>query len=82
MAKAWLSVNDVCAELGIHRATWYRWVSDDAMNTPEPVSGIGRLVRYPRARFEAFLESLEGTIGGTNEATPENNINIQDISAK
>ena len=82
MAKAWLSVNDVCAELGIHRATWYRWVSDDAMNTPEPVSGIGRLVRYPRARFEAFLESLEGTSGGTNQPSEQNIHNIQNINSK
>lgn len=78
----WLTVKDVCDALSIHRATWYRWVKDTSIHTPEPVQGIGRMVRYPSDQFEAFLKSFEGTIGGTNDPAPQNNNNIQDINQK
>lgn len=64
----WLTVDDVCAELRIHRATWYRWVANPEMETPEPVSGIGRLKRYSRDRFEAFLKAYDGLTDGPENA--------------
>ncbi len=80
--KAWLSIKDVCDELGIHRATWHRWVSDEAMGTPKPITGIGRLVRYPRDQFEAFLKSLEGLSVGPETRDPQNNDKLQRVGAK
>lgn len=53
-----MKVEDVCADLGIHRATWYRWVADPDIITPEPIAGIGRLKRYPRWRVEQFKNEL------------------------
>lgn len=72
MTRAWLTVKDVCDELSIHRATWYRWVADPEINTPEPISGIGRLTRYSKGSFQAFLETLGGINGGT-DLPPEDN---------
>ncbi|MEL6758194.1 MAG: helix-turn-helix domain-containing protein [Pseudomonadota bacterium] len=72
MTRAWLTVKDVCEELSIHRATWYRWVADPEMSTPEPISGIGRLKRYSRESFQQFLKTHGGINGGTDLPSDNN----------
>jgi excisionase family DNA binding protein len=32
-----MTVNDVCAHLGVSRVTLYRWIKDPKMNFPEPI---------------------------------------------
>ena len=78
----WMKVKDICADLGIHRATWYRWVADPEMNTPEPISGIGRLVRYRRDQYEAFRNSIDGLADGPQKLENDNNQQLQHASAK
>ena len=58
--SSWLTIKDVCNRLKICRTTWHRWVADTEKNTPDRIPGLGKLVRYREADFEAFLESLEG----------------------
>lgn len=68
----WLTVDDICNELRIHRATWYRWVADKEMATPNPIPGIGRLKRYSREQFQSFLKSIEGPSVGPDIIDPQN----------
>ncbi|MEL7481789.1 MAG: helix-turn-helix domain-containing protein [Pseudomonadota bacterium] len=58
--STWLTIEDICERLKICRATWHRWVSNDDMDTPSRIPGLGRLVRYREEDFRAFLASLEG----------------------
>ena len=76
----WLTFDDICNELRIHPATWYRWIANPKMKTPEPVPGIGRLTRYSRASFNTFLETLGGTIGGTDPADDEKSQQNQKVA--
>ena len=32
-----MTVNDVCAHLGVSLVTLYRWIKDPKMNFPEPI---------------------------------------------
>ena len=32
-----MTINDVCAHLGVSRVTLYRWIKDPKMNFPEPI---------------------------------------------
>jgi excisionase family DNA binding protein len=32
-----MTINDVCAHLGVSRVTLYRWIKDPKMNFPESV---------------------------------------------
>ena len=56
--RSWLTVKDVCSELKVGKSTWYRWVNNEDIPTPDPIRGIGRMVRYRREDFLAFRDLL------------------------
>lgn len=66
--SSFLTVADIIADLQIGKTTWYRWLKNEDIPTPEPISGIGRMRRYSRDDYLAFKETLGGTIGGIDQA--------------
>ena len=41
-----LATNEVCRQVGIHRATLERWLSSGTLRPPQPIKIGGRVFRY------------------------------------
>ncbi|MER5921000.1 helix-turn-helix transcriptional regulator [Streptomyces mirabilis] len=53
----WLPLTDVLEEIGITRATWYRW-RNRGLGPEAKLTPTGR-VRVRRSALDAFLEELD-----------------------
>lgn len=58
MDDRWLSVDEICAHLGISRDTVYNWIDRKSM----PAHRVGRLWKFMRAEVDEWVRS-----GGANK---------------
>ncbi|MFI9553133.1 helix-turn-helix transcriptional regulator [Nonomuraea endophytica] len=58
MSAQWLTVDDICTELGIHRRTWQHWRKRNRV--PKPLHRLPNgEYRIRRTDYEAWLTGLE-----------------------
>lgn len=53
----WLSVDEICAYLGIKRDTVYNWISEKGM----PASKVGRLWKFKRDEVDQWVKAGTAT---------------------
>ncbi len=58
MDDRWLSVDEICAHLGISRDTVYKWIDRKGM----PAHRVGRLWKFKKAEVDEWVRS-----GGANK---------------
>ena len=56
MNKNWMTISELCEELGIARSTFDKWKSEG--NTPPMVQLPNREYRIRRSEFDAWMEAL------------------------
>ena len=65
MNDRWLSVDDICAHLGISRDTVYKWIDRKGM----PAHRVGRLWKFKKAEVDDWVRA--GGAGDGNRPRPE-----------
>ena len=65
MDDRWLSVDEICAHLGISRDTVYKWIDRKGM----PAHRVGRLWKFRKAEVDAWV--CEGGAGKGREPDRE-----------
>lgn len=61
MDDRWLSVDEICAHLGISRDTVYKWIDRKRM----PAHRVGRLRKFMKAEVDEWVRA-----GGGSESEP------------
>ena len=51
MEDRWLSVDEICAYLGVKRDTIYKWISEKGM----PAHKVGRLWKFKRDEVDEWV---------------------------
>ncbi len=59
MDDRWLSVDEICAHLGISRDTVYKWIDRKGM----PAHRVGRLWKFKKDEVDDWVRSGGGTKG-------------------
>jgi len=62
MDDRWLSVDEICAHLGISRDTVYKWIDRKGM----PAHRVGRLWKFKKDEVDEWVRS-----GGANKDRPD-----------
>lgn len=57
MDDRWLSVDEICAHLGISRDTIYKWIDRKGM----PAHRVGRLWKFNKAEIDDWVRAGGGT---------------------
>ncbi len=57
MDDRWLSVDEICAHLGISRDTIYKWIDRKGM----PAHRVGRLWKFKKAEIDDWVRAGGGT---------------------
>ncbi len=68
MDDRWLSVDEICAHLGIGRDTIYKWIDKKDM----PAHRVSRLWKFKKAEVDAWVRSGGGREGGRTSVQEEN----------
>ena len=69
MDDRWLSVDEICAHLGISRDTSYKWIDRKGM----PAHRVGRLWKFKKAEIDDWVRAgcgAESKPFGTNGEEP------------
>ncbi|MGB2987582.1 MAG: helix-turn-helix domain-containing protein [Phycisphaerae bacterium] len=53
MDDRWLSVDEICAHLGVSRDTIYKWIDKKSM----PAHRVGRLWKFKKAEVDAWVRA-------------------------
>ena len=56
MEDRWLSINEICAYLGVSNDTVYKWISGHEM----PAHRLGRLWKFKKDQVDAWVEAGGG----------------------
>ena len=59
MDDRWLSVDEICAHLGISRDTVYKWIDRKGM----PAHRVGRLWKFMKAEVDDWVRAGGGSKG-------------------
>lgn len=59
MDDRWLSVDEICAHLGISRDTIYKWIDRKGM----PAHRVGRLWKFKKAEIDEWVRAGSGGDG-------------------
>ena len=67
MDDRWLSVDEICAHLGIGRDTIYKWIDKKDM----PAHRVGRLWKFNKAEVDTWVRAGGGDEGGFGSVAPK-----------
>jgi excisionase family DNA binding protein len=69
MDDRWLSVDEICAHLGISRDTIYKWIDRKGM----PAHRVGRLWKFKKAEVDEWVRAGSGGDGAGAHANGNGN---------
>lgn len=63
MDDRWLSVDEICAYLGVSRDTIYAWIANKAM----PAQRVGRLWKFKKEEVDVWVRAGGAAVDGEHK---------------